>query len=107
MSLARCQKQVDDLCAMPGRGYWQPLAQLAHLMEEVGELSRLYNHLYGDKPKKSSEAKQEVSGEVGDILFALICLANQEGVDLETALQDTVNKSLTRDKDRFQRKKSD
>lgn len=101
MSLATYQKQVDDLLSQEGRGYWEPLAQLAHLMEEVGELSRLYNHLYGDKLKKSSEAKQEVSGEVGDILFALICIANQEGVNLETALQDTINKSITRDKNRF------
>lgn len=104
MSLASYQKQVDDLLSQPGRGYWEPLAQLAHLMEEVGELARLYNDLYGDKPKKATEAKQEVSGEVGDIFFALICIANQEGVDLQTALTDTINKSITRDKDRFERK---
>ena len=104
MSLAKYQKQVDDLCSMPGRGYWQPLAQLAHLVEETGELARLYNHLYGEKPKKSSEAKQEVAGEVGDILFALICIANQEGVDLGKALTATITKSLTRDKDRFEKR---
>jgi NTP pyrophosphatase (non-canonical NTP hydrolase) len=101
MPLSDAQKQVDDLMALPDRGYWQPLPQLVHLVEEVGELARLYNHLYGDKRKKSSEAEQEVAGEVGDILFALICIANQEGIDLGAALQATIDKSLTRDKDRF------
>jgi NTP pyrophosphatase (non-canonical NTP hydrolase) len=95
------QKQVDELLHQPGRGYWPPLAQLAHLTEEVGELARLYNHLYGPKPKKDSEAKQEMAGELGDILFAIICMANQEGVDLEQAFQATIKKSVSRDKDRF------
>jgi NTP pyrophosphatase (non-canonical NTP hydrolase) len=95
------QKQVDDLLQQPGRAYWPPLAQLAHLTEEVGELARLYNHLYGPKQKKASEAQQEMAGELGDILFALICIANQEKVDLETALKDTIQKSITRDKNRF------
>jgi NTP pyrophosphatase (non-canonical NTP hydrolase) len=98
------QKQVDDLLKLPGRGYWPPLAQLAHLIEEVGELARLYNHQYGVKPKKASEDKQEMAGELGDILFAIICMANQENVDLGTALTETINKSLTRDKDRFEKK---
>jgi len=101
MTLQAAQQQVDDLLSQPGRGYWPPFVQLAHLIEEVGELARLQNHLYGQKPKKASEAEQDMVGELGDILFALICIANQEKVDLEAALSATIHKSATRDKDRF------
>lgn len=104
MSLSDYQKQVDDLLTEPGRGYWEPLAQLAHLVEEVGELARLLNHMYGNKPKKVTEAEQEIAGELGDILFAILCFANQENVDLDKAIHDTIQKSRTRDKDRFQKK---
>lgn len=84
--------------------YWAPLSQLARLMEEVGELARAYNHTYGDKIKKVSEEPDDITDEMGDILFTLICLANTEGVNLDEALQGAFVKTQTRDKDRFPKK---
>lgn len=98
--LSKYQKQVDDLIAETG-GYWQPLAQFTRLTEEVGELARLLNHLYGDKPKKPTEARQELDQEIGDVLFTLICLANQEGINLDKALDKAMTKLQTRDKNRY------
>jgi NTP pyrophosphatase (non-canonical NTP hydrolase) len=69
-------------------------------------LSRVYNHKYGDKIKKPTEEADDMLGEMGDILFDLICMANTEGIDLSEALDKVILKSKTRDKDRFKRKEA-
>ncbi len=104
MPLKDYQKQVDDWVQDFKTPYWAPLSQMASLVEEVGELSRIYNHKYGDKVKKDSEEPDDLKGELADILFGVICMANQEGIDLDLALDKMLNKVQTRDKDRFEKK---
>ncbi|MBC7581558.1 nucleotide pyrophosphohydrolase [Aeromicrobium sp.] len=104
MSLTEYQKQIDDILQGYAKPYWQPLSQLARLSEEVGEVARVLNHKYGDKPKKLNEAPDDLSDEIGDVLWSLICLANSEGVDLDSTIQRSIEKLTVRDKDRFERK---
>ncbi len=98
------QQTVDEWIQQFGGGYWPPLSNLARVTEEVGELARLLNHLYGDKPKKDTEAPQELGVEICDIIFALICMANREGIDLESSFAQMMEKYRTRDHDRYQRR---
>ncbi|MFC2037997.1 nucleotide pyrophosphohydrolase [Chloroflexota bacterium] len=95
------QTKVDEWIQAAGGGYWSPHANLARIAEEVGELARLINHLYGPKPKKEAEAAQELGEELADILFAVICLANSEGIDLENALEGVLAKVWHRDRNRY------
>jgi NTP pyrophosphatase (non-canonical NTP hydrolase) len=74
---------------------------MARIAEEVGELARLINHLYGPKPKKASEQTQELGEELADIVFALICMANSEGIDLQESLEGVLAKVWHRDRDRY------
>lgn len=104
MSLQSYQQQIDEWAQTLEKPYWHPLSQFARLSEEVGEVGRLLNHLYGDKPKKTTEAQQELPEELADVLFALICLANSHAIDLDEALRQVIEKSTTRDKDRFAKK---
>lgn len=104
MSLKSYQKQIDDWAQQFDKPYWSPLSQYARLVEEVGEFGRLLNHLYGDKPKKESEAKQELPDEIGDILFNLACFANSQAVDLDDAMQRAIKKAAGRDNSRFEKK---
>jgi len=103
-SLNEYQKIIDEWAQTLEKPYWSPLSQLARLIEEVGELARIYNHKYGDKIKKPTEGVDNMKDEMGDILFDLICMANQEGISLSDALDSVINKSKTRDKDRFKKK---
>ena len=100
-TLREVQQQVDDWVSDVGKGYWSPHEMLARLVEEVGETARLINHLYGPKKKKDSEPAQELSGELADILFAVICLANSQGIDLQDAFEQMMQKYSVRDKDRY------
>ena len=95
------QSMVDQWVQEAGGGYWSPLSNLARVTEEVGELARLVNHLYGEKPKKETEAAQELGIEICDIIFALICLANREGLDLEAEFERMMEKYRARDLGRF------
>jgi NTP pyrophosphatase (non-canonical NTP hydrolase) len=104
MTLPEAQKEVDDWAQTLKKPYWSPMSQLARLAEEVGELSRVYNHLYGDKIKKPTEEPDDMEGEMGDILFDLICMANTEDINLEEALLKVLRKAKVRDKDRFEKK---
>jgi NTP pyrophosphatase (non-canonical NTP hydrolase) len=99
--MAEFQQDIDDWIQTAGGGYWSPHANLARIAEEVGELARLINHLYGPKPKKASEASQELGEELADIVFAVICLANSEGIDLGESLGDVLAKVWERDRDRY------
>jgi NTP pyrophosphatase (non-canonical NTP hydrolase) len=102
-SLREAQRQVDRWMRERGWGYWEPLSQLARMTEELGELARIVNHLYGEKPKKSEEAEQELGLEMADLLYTMICLANSQGVDLQDALAKVLQKYATRDADRYGR----
>ena len=103
-SLNQMQKEVDDYIGQFKAGYFSPLANLARLTEEVGELAREINHYYGEKQKKPTEEENSVKAELGDNLFVLLCIANSLGIDMTESFNDTMEKFNTRDKNRFERK---
>ncbi len=107
MELREAQERVDEWISQFAEGYWPPLSNLARLMEEVGELARLLNHEFGHKPKKDDEAPQELAEELADILFVLLAMANEQGIDLDRALEATLEKYQVRDSDRWTRKDVD
>ncbi len=104
MTLNDAQIQVDEYVSQFKMGYWSPLSNLARLIEEVGELARELNHLFGDKPKKSSEKIANMKEEMGDILFTLICIANSQSVNLQECLDEVIAKYNHRDRNRWERK---
>lgn len=97
------QKNVDDYIGQFKTGYFSPLAMMARLTEEVGELARGINHYHGEKQKKDSESEKEISEELGDTLFVLITMANALEIDLGKSFQETMDKFEERDSDRFER----
>ena len=104
MELKEAQARVDAWIGQFEEGYWPPLANLARLTEEVGELARLMNHRFGPKRKKPGEADQELGEELADILFVLLVIANEQGIDLSAALDGVLEKYRRRDSDRWARK---
>ena len=100
MTIREAQQAVDDW-VRPNGGYWPPLSNLARLVEEVGEVARELNHRHGAKPKKSDEPEQDLSLELADVLFVLIALANEQGIDLDDALRRCLAKYATRDATRW------
>jgi NTP pyrophosphatase (non-canonical NTP hydrolase) len=98
------QQEVDAYISQFKEGYFSPLAMMARLTEELGELAREINHTYGEKPKKDTEKEKAIEEELGDVLFVLICLANSLNIDMEQAHNIVMNKFNTRDKDRWTRK---
>ena len=104
MDLREAQRRVDAWIGQFEEGYWPPLANLARLTEEVGELARLMNHRFGPKTKKPGEAEQELALELADVLFVLLVIANEQNIDLDDALERTLAKYRARDSDRWVRK---
>jgi NTP pyrophosphatase (non-canonical NTP hydrolase) len=102
-TMKELQAEVDTYISQFKEGYFSPLAMLARLTEELGELAREVNHYYGEKPKKSSETEKAIEEELGDLLFVMICFANSLNMDLEEAHNYVMNKFNTRDKDRWTR----
>ncbi|SFA98707.1 NTP pyrophosphatase, house-cleaning of non-canonical NTPs [Bacillus sp. cl95] len=102
-TLKEMQNEVDTYISQFKEGYFSPLAMLARMTEELGELAREINHYYGEKPKKSTEKEKTVDDEMGDILFVLICFANSLNIDLEEAHNRVMAKFQIRDKDRWTR----
>jgi len=100
-SLQLMQQEVDQYISQFKEGYFGPLTMLARMSEEVGELAREVNHLYGEKPKKTTEADNSIELELGDILFITICFANSLGIDLNDSFDQVMQKFQTRDKDRW------
>ena len=94
------QKSIDQWIAENG-GYWDEMSLLARLTEEVGELAREYNHQFGAKKKKASEEAGSIAGELADILWLVLCMANQQGIDLEEAFEGVMTKLRVRDAGRF------
>jgi len=104
MDLKEAQARVDAWISQFEEGYWPPLANLARLTEEVGELARLLNHRFGPKTKKADEPEQDLALELADILFVLVVIANEQGIDLDDAFNRTLEKYRARDSDRWTRK---
>ncbi len=102
MKIAEAQTQVDEWIKTVGVRYFNELTNLGILMEEVGELSRLMVRKYGEQSFKTSDQGNEIADEMADVLWVLICLANQTGVDLTEALKKNFEKKNNRDKDRHQ-----
>jgi NTP pyrophosphatase (non-canonical NTP hydrolase) len=105
-SLRDAQARIDAWMRAQGWAYWHPLSQLARMTEELGEVARLVNHLYGEKPKKPDEAAQDLGLELADLLYTMICLANAQGVDLQDALERVLEKYRGRDATRYPRSPS-
>lgn len=101
LTLRDAQALVDTWMAERGWEYWHPLSQLARLTEEMGELARVVNHLYGEKPKKSTETLQDLGLEMADVVYTLICLANSQGIDMQSSLEEVLEKYRHRDADRY------
>jgi NTP pyrophosphatase (non-canonical NTP hydrolase) len=102
-SIKDLQMEVDAYISQFKEGYFSPLAMLARMTEELGELSREVNHFYGEKPKKKDEDEKTIQEELGDLLFVIICFANSLNINLEEAHDYVMNKFNTRDKNRWTR----
>lgn len=102
MTIDSAQQQVDTWIKTVGVRYFNELTNLGILMEEVGELSRLMVRTYGEQSFKESDKGRELGDEMADVLWVLICLANQTGVNLTEALQKNFEKKNIRDANRHQ-----
>lgn len=100
MTIEEAQKAVDEWINENGVRYFDELTNLAMLTEEVGEVARIIARRYGEQSEKESDKKKNLGEEMADVLFVLICLANQTGIDLTDALQKSLDKKTKRDKDR-------
>lgn len=101
--LRSLQAEADAWIREQGASYWEPLALLARLSEEVGELAREVNHRYGPKRKKAEEPPGSVEEELGDVLYVVACMANRLGIDLDRAWEETLAKYRRRDRLRWSR----
>ncbi|WP_425435164.1 nucleotide pyrophosphohydrolase [Oceanobacillus rekensis] len=95
------QQRVDHYISQYKEGYFSPLALMARLTEEVGEMAREVNHYHGEKPKKLSERENTIEDEMGDIIFVLACFANSLNIDLSESFHIAMHKIETRDKNRW------
>lgn len=101
MSIREMQGVVDRWIRDIGKGYFPPLANMAVLTEEVGELARVIVRRYGPQTSKVSDLDRNLEEELADVLWVVVCLANQTGVDLTEAFRKTLEKKTNRDKNRF------
>lgn len=102
MSIKAAQKEVDDWIQNHGVRYFNELTNMAQLTEEVGEVARIIARRYGEQSEKESDQQKDLGEELADVLFVVLCLANQTGVDLETAFQKKLEIKTKRDHDRHQ-----
>ncbi len=102
MTIAEAQKIVDEWIKTTGIRYFNELTNTAILMEEVGEVARIMARKYGEQSFKKSDEQVNLADEMADVLFVLICLANQTGIDLTQALQQNLEKKTKRDTERHQ-----
>lgn len=100
MKVSEAQKQVDDWIKQYGVRYFSELTNMAMLTEEVGEVARIIARRYGEQSEKESDKNKDLGDELADVLFVLICLANQTGIDLEEALKKNLDKKTNRDSER-------
>lgn len=97
MTLNDAQKTVDQWITTVGQRYFNELTNTAILMEEVGEVARIMARNYGEQSWKQGAQQEDLADEMADVLFVLICLANQTGIDLESALKKNLEKKTNRD----------
>lgn len=100
MTISEAQKNVDEWIKTYGVRYFNELTNMTILTEEVGELARIMARTYGDQSFKKSDLDKNLADEMADVLWVLICLANQTGVDLTEAFKKNIEKKTSRDKDR-------
>ena len=100
MTIEEAQEAVDQWINENGVRYFNELTNMAMLTEEVGEVARIIARRYGEQSEKENDKSKDLGEEMADVLFVLICLANQTGVDLTDALQKSLEKKSVRDKDR-------
>lgn len=100
ISLRELQTTVDDWIKSVGVRYFSELTNLAILMEETGELARIFARKFGEQSNKASDSNRELVDEMADVLFVLVCLANQTGVDLTAAVSENLKKKTERDSER-------
>ena len=97
MKISEAQKTVDDWIQEYGVRYFSELTNMAMLTEEVGEVSRIIARRYGEQSEKESDKSKDLGDELADVMFVLICLANQTGIDLEEAMKRNLEKKTQRD----------
>jgi NTP pyrophosphatase (non-canonical NTP hydrolase) len=105
MTIQEAQQAVDAWIKTTGVRYFSELTNMAILTEEVGEVARLMSRLYGDQSFKQNERGKELGDELADVLWVVLCIANQTGIDLTTALQKNFEKKTVRDATRHQENK--
>lgn len=104
-TLKQIQTEVDDWANQFTKPYFEPLSMMAAMTEEVGEIARVLNRMYGDKKSKDGENIKDLEEELGDLLFSLVCMANAQKIDLTKAYERKTDKIINRDNNRFERKK--
>jgi NTP pyrophosphatase (non-canonical NTP hydrolase) len=100
MTIQEAQQRIDAWIKTYGVRYFNELTNMAMLTEEVGEVARIIARRYGEQSEKESDKQKNLGDEMADVLFVLMCLANQTGVDLEAALQKNLEKKTNRDHER-------
>lgn len=105
MTILAAQKEVDNWIKMHGVRYFSELTNMALLTEEVGEVARIIARTYGEQSTKKTEQNADLKDELADVLFVLICLANQTGIDLTEALKNNLAKKTQRDSERHKSNK--
>ncbi len=105
MELTQAQKKVDTWIKEHGVRYFNELTNMAQLTEEVGEVARIIARRYGEQSEKESDKAKDLGEELADVLFVVLCLANQTGVDLQSAFDKKLDVKAKRDHDRHQNNK--
>jgi NTP pyrophosphatase (non-canonical NTP hydrolase) len=105
ITISAAQQQIDDWIKSTGVRYFSELTNMAILTEEVGEVARLMSRMYGDQSFKESDKEKNLADELADVLWVLICIANQTGINLTEALEKNFEKKTGRDSNRHQQNK--
>jgi len=100
MNIKNAQKEVDDWINEHGVRYFNELTNMAQLTEEVGEVARIIARRYGEQSEKESDKDKDLGEELADVMFVVLCLANQTGIDLQSAFDKKMDKKAKRDHDR-------
>lgn len=100
MTIQQAQQKIDEWIKTHGVRYFNELTNMAILTEEVGEVARIMSRRYGEQSEKESDKSKKLDEELADVMFVLMCIANQTGIDLEKALEENLKKKTSRDSER-------